>query len=339
MSLFGTFGTRGIVGKTLTPELAYKIGAAFGTFLGGNKTVVIGRDVRLSGEMLESAVVSGLVSTGCNIISIGIAPTPCVQFATKYLEADGGTVITASHNPPEYNGIKLLGKYGIGISKEEAEPIEKILFEGKFNYVPWNKVGKITNLNFLDTYNNTILDLVDRGPVKNTKLKVIVDPGNGTTCLTTPFLLQKLGCQIITLNSQLDGTFPGRDSEPTPENLKDLSKAVIATGSDLGIAHDGDGDRCVVVDENGNILSGDRTLAILAFYLLKAKPGEPVITTVATSQVIDDIAKMFGSKIVKTKVGDVYVSKALKEMNAYVGGEENGGVIYPEFVFGRDGTF
>ena len=339
MGLFGTFGMRALVGKDLTPELVCKIGAAFGTFLGEDKTVIIGRDARLSGEMLESAVISGLVSVGCSAVSIGVVPTPCVQFAVKNLGADGGVVITASHNPPEYNGIKLLDNYGIGISKEEAEPIEEILVENKFYRAPWDKIGKITNINFLDTYNKTIIKLINKDLIEKAKLKVIVDPGNGTTCFTTPYLLQKLGCEVVTINSQLDGTFPGRDSEPTSENLKNLSKAIRATGSDIGIAHDGDGDRCVIVDEDGNVLSGDRTLAILTHYFLEKNPSKTVVTTVATSQVIDDIAKNFGSKVIKTKVGDVYVSKVLKEINGYIGGEENGGVIYPDFVFGRDGSF
>ncbi|MEM2796346.1 MAG: phosphoglucosamine mutase [Candidatus Hadarchaeales archaeon] len=331
--LFGTFGVRGIVNRELTPELAYKLGLALATHLGGTGTVAIGRDNRTSGEMFEQAVAAGLMAGGCDVLRLGLTPTPVLSFAVRYFSCDAGVIITASHNPAEYNGIKFLGSDGAGFERERETEIEKIVEEnGKT--VSWEKCGKSSTADAIEPY---VRNLLTKIPKFERKLKVVVDCGNAVGALVTPYILRELGCEVISMNSQLDGTFPARKLEPVPENLRELSKAVVACEADVGIAHDGDADRTAIVDENGEILMGDRTFAIAALHYLRGRRNPKIITTVATSSVIDDVAERLGGSVVRTKVGEPEIVGEYKRNGGDIGGEENGGVLFFDWTPCRDG--
>ncbi|OEC84437.1 MULTISPECIES: phosphoglucosamine mutase [Methanobacterium] len=332
--LFGTFGVRRLANTELTPEFASKIAASYGTLVKGK--VAVGGDTRTSTEMIKHAVISGLLSSGCDVIDLGALPTPALQFAVRNYY-DGGIMITASHNPPKYNGIKLMDSYGIGTPDDMELKIEDMFFDSAPDRVPWNKIGKVEkDEGILDEYIQNVVDRVDAEAIKQAKLKVIVDCGSGAACFTTPYLLRKLGCEVLTMNCQPDGFFPGRDPEPTEPNLKELIEVVKATGSDIGVAHDGDADRTICIDENGNFVFGDKSFALVEKYMLKENNGGLIVTTVATSSAIYDIANEYNGEVTATKVGDLIVARELKDKDGLFGGEENGGLIFPDFVYGRD---
>ncbi len=340
--LFGTFGVRGIANEKITPEFALKMGMAFGTMLKreGRKRplVVVGRDPRVSGEMLKEALISGLLSIGVDVINVGIAPTPAIQFACRYFRTDGGAVITASHNPPEYNGIKLLEPNGLGLKKEREAVVEELFFNENFDRAKWHDIGEIREEDIIRPYLDAIKSRVDMEAIKRRRPFVVVDTSNGAGSLTLPYLLRELGCKVVSVNAQPDGHFPARNPEPNEENLRSFMKIVKALGADFGVAQDGDADRAVFIDENGNFIQGDKTFALVVKAMLQENGGGLVVTTVATSHIIDELAKQYNGKVIKTKVGDLIVSRALLEHNGLVGGEENGGVIFPDFVLGRDGA-
>ena len=332
--LFGTFGVRRLANTELTPEFASKIAASYGTLVKGK--VAVGGDTRTSTEMIKHAVISGLLSSGCDVIDLGILPTPALQFAVRNYY-DGGIMITASHNPPKYNGIKLMDSYGIGTPDDMELKIEDMFFNDNPDRVSWNEIGETdTNEGILEEYIQNVIDRVDADTIKEAKLKVIVDCGSGAACFTTPYLLRKLGCEVLTMNCQPDGFFPGRDPEPTEPNLKELIAVVKATGADLGIAHDGDADRTICIDENGDFVFGDKSFALVEKYMLKENDGGLIVTTVATSSAIYDIANEYNGEVIATKVGDLIVARELKDKDGLFGGEENGGLIFPDFVYGRD---
>ncbi|ASJ03339.1 phosphoglucosamine mutase [Thermococcus profundus] len=340
--LFGTFGVRGIANERITPEFALKIGMAFGTLLkreGRERPlVVVGRDTRVSGEMLKDALISGLLSTGCDVIDVGIAPTPAIQWATDHFNADGGAVITASHNPPEYNGIKLLEPNGMGLKKEREAIVEELFFNEDFYRAKWDEIGELRNEDIVKLYIEAIKNRVNVEAIKKRKPFVVVDTSNGAGSLTLPYLLRELGCKVVSVNAHPDGHFPARNPEPNEENLREFKEIVKALGADFGVAQDGDADRAVFIDENGRFIQGDKTFALVADAVLREKGGGLLVTTIATSNLLDDIAKRNGAKIMRTKVGDLIVARALLENNGTIGGEENGGVIFPDFVLGRDGA-
>ncbi len=332
--LFGTFGVRRRANEVLTPEFASKLAAAYGTLVKGQ--VAVGGDTRTSTPMIKHAVISGLLSSGCNVIDLGILPTPAVQYAVRNYY-DGGVIITASHNPPHDNGIKFVDADGIGIADDMEKKIEDMFFDENPDRVSWNEIGEVEiNSNIIGEYMEKVMERVDADAIKDAGLKVVVDCGSGAACFTTPYLLRKLGCQVTTMNCQPDGFFPGRNPEPTEDNLQDLINAVKNLGADLGIAHDGDADRTICIDENGSFVFGDKTFALVEKYMLKESNGGLIVTTVATSQAIYDIASEYEGEVVATRVGDLLVARALKERDGLFGGEENGGLIFPDFVYGRD---
>ena len=332
--LFGTFGVRRLANTELTPEFASKIAASYGTLVKGK--VAVGGDTRTSTEMIKHAVISGLLSSGCDVIDLGILPTPALQFAVRNYY-DGGIMITASHNPPKYNGIKLMDSYGIGTPDDMELKIEDMFFNDNPDRVSWNEIGETdTNEGIIEEYIQKVIDRVDADAIRQAKLKVIVDCGSGAACFTTPYLLRKLGCEVLTMNCQPDGFFPGRDPEPTEPNLKELIEVVKATGADIGIAHDGDADRTICIDEKGNFVFGDKSFALVEKYMLKENDGGLIVTTVATSSAIYDIANEYNGEVIATKVGDLIVARELKDKDGLFGGEENGGLIFPDFVYGRD---
>jgi phosphomannomutase/phosphoglucomutase len=336
--LFGTNGIRGIVNKELTPEIVTKIAQAIGSFFKQGK-VILGYDGRLSNIMLANAVTSGLVSTGCDVYNAGMAPTPCIQYTVKTHRVDGGVMITASHNPPQYNGVKVMASDGVEISRAQEVEIEKTYFQNKPADVDWRMIGQTYTLpRVLEEYEEAIKRHVNAEDIKANHYSVVVDAANGVGGLAAPYLLRELGCHVTTMNANIDGTFPSRLPEPQPENLADLSKAVKALGADFGVAYDGDADRSIFVDENGTVQWGDRTFALIEKDLLQSSTGETIVTPVSSSQVVKDIAQQFGGKLVWTKVGSTIVSFTMKQLKAKLGGEENGGVFYGPHQPVRDGA-
>lgn len=337
--LFGTNGIRGIVNKELTPDMAVKVGLAIGTFYGKNKNILVGHDARTSGTMFARAIISGLTATGCNVFFAGMAPTPSLQFAVKNHQMDGGVIITASHNPPEYNGIKAIWNDGIEVSHEQEIEIEKIYYENKFQFAEWQQLGSVCELfSINDEYIQAIKKHIDLPKIAAKKFHVVIDAANSVGGLATPTMLRDLGCKITSLNANIDGTFPGRMPEPRPENLTELAKTVKAVGADLGVAFDGDADRSIFVDEEGQIHMGDKTFAVVEKQFLLKNPDAQIVTPVSSSTLVKDIADANKGEIVWTKVGSVTVSQKMKEVNAKLGGEENGGVFYGPHQAVRDGA-
>ena len=331
---FGTYGIRGLI-NFLTPEFTAAMSAAFATWLGG--TIVVGRDTRTTGEMLERAVISGLLSAGCDVIELGTVPSPTVEFEVKRLGAAGGVIITASHNPPEWNALKFVGKEGVGLSREKGEEIEAIYERRAQRRAEWDRQGTLSrHPSAISEHIAEIEKHVDERVIRRKSPLVVLDCANGTAGLMAPQLMRRLGCRIITLNAQPDGRFPGRPSEPTEENIGDLIGAVKALRADLGIAWDGDADRVIFVDERGRYIWGDRSFALCAKLKLMERKGD-VVTTIATSNVVKDVAVQGGGKIVYTKVGAPYISEAMLRRRAVIGGEEVGGVVWPEIGWGKDG--
>ena len=332
--LFGTFGVRRTANDVLTPEFASRLAACYGTQIKG--TVAVGGDTRTSTLMLKQAVTAGLLSSGCDVVDLGILPTPGVQYAVrKYY--DGGVMITASHNPPQYNGLKFLDEYGIGIPDEMDLAIEKLYFDEEPDRVPFSEIGQLYhNDKIIDEYVDEAVSKVDVEAIKEANLKVVVDCGSGAGCFTAPYLIRKLGCDVTTLNSQADGFFPGRDPEPIEENLQELIHVVKELNADIGLAHDGDADRTICIDEKGNFVLGDKTFTLVEREMLKENDGGIIVTTVATSQAIYDVASEYNGEVIATAVGDLLVARKLKDEDGLFGGEENGGLIFPDFVYGRD---
>ncbi|MEM2890748.1 MAG: phosphoglucosamine mutase [Candidatus Hadarchaeum sp.] len=331
--LFGTFGVRGIVNKELTIKTALELGQALATDLGNRGRVAVGRDNRTSGVMLEEALVAGLISGGCDAIRLGLTPTPVLSFATRYFNCDAGVMITASHNPAEYNGIKFWDHDGAGFQRWREEKIERIMSRGS-KMLSWCDIGHFESAEALSPY---VAAIKKRVPRFKRELKVVVDCANAVGNLVTPILLRELGCKVISINGQLDGTFPGRKLETVPENLKELAKTVVGCKADLGVAHDGDADRTLIVDERGGIISGDRVFAHVALHYLGGKNSPKILTTVATSSVLEDVAAKLGGEVVRTKVGEPELVGEFRKNGGDIAGEENGGVIFPDWLLCRDG--
>jgi phosphomannomutase/phosphoglucomutase len=336
--LFGTNGIRGVVNKELTPEMAINVGSSIGTFF-GRKNLLVGHDARTSGPMFARAVIAGLTATGCNVFFAGMAPTPALQYAVKNHGMDGGVIITASHNPPEYNGIKVIWNDGIEISHEQEIEIENIYFESETVFAEWDKLGTTHELPGVNgEYIEAIKKHINVAKIAEKHYHVVVDAANSVGGLTAPRLLRDLGCKVTSINANIDGTFPGRLPEPRPENLKEIALTVKAVGADLGVAFDGDADRSIFIDENGEIYWGDKTFALIEKHFLEENPNAKIVTPVSSSTLVKDIADAYKGEIVWTKVGSVTVSQKMKELKAELGGEENGGVFYGPHQAVRDGA-
>ena len=334
--LFGTNGVRGVFGEGLTLEFISEITLSIATFF-KKGPILVGYDGRESSVIISKIVTAALSSAGLDSSVCGLVPTPCLQFATKKLGYNGGIMITASHNPPKYNGIKVTAKDGIEISREDELLIEDIYFKQKWKIS--NKFGSIKDESkTIDTYLSGIKKQVNVKKIKSKHLKIVLDLGNGVQAVTAPILCKDLGCTITLINEKIDGNFPGRGSEPTPQNLDKLSCLVTRTKADFGIAFDGDGDRSIFCDEKGKILTGDRSALLLSQYLLEKYPKSKIVTSVNSTYVIEKIAKNSGSKVFRTKVGSVEVSRKMMQENALIGFEENGGFMYGRHNQVRDGS-
>jgi phosphomannomutase len=333
----GVSGLRGVVGESLTPDLLVRYSSAFGNLCkSGN--VVLGRDSRVSGDMARFAVISGLLSTGCQVIDLGICATPTVEMAVEGLKARGGIIITASHNPIQWNALKFVGVDGIFLSEKENRKLVELVDYDKIVYRPWNRLGKIS---FDDSWSKRHVDKILRlsyinvGRIKKGKFRVVLDCCNGAGGVVSPFLLKALGCEVIELNCVPNGMFP-HDPEPISKNLVSLCQAVKKHKADLGFANDPDVDRLAIVSKKGIPLGEEATLALVTKFILSQKPNSNVVTNISTSRMIDHVAGELGSKVFRTKVGEAHVARKLKEVRGAVGGEGNGGVILPELHYGRD---
>lgn len=336
---FGTNGIRGIPGKDLTLEFIAEMSQSIGTFFGNSKPVLVGNDARNSSLSLVGSVLSGLLSAGNDTNAAGLAPTPAHQFGVRTLGYVGGIIVTASHNPAQYNGIKLVGPDGVEVRREDEAAVELIYMEKRYNRADWRSVGKSgKETRVVENYISGIVSQVNVPRVSERKFTVVLDIGNGAQAVAAPYLCERLGCKVITINGQPDGTFPGRGPEPTPAVLKDMCETVKSYHADFGVAYDGDGDRSLFCDEYGEIYWGDRTGSMLADYLLSKHKGGPVVTTVSTSALVGIVAANHGAKAIWTTVGSVDVSRAMINNNAPIGLEENGGFFYGPHIPVRDGA-
>ena len=329
-------GVRGIIGEGLTPEVALSFAQAFGTYC-GKGAVVLGRDSRVSGPMLAGAVSAGLAAAGCDVLDLGIAPTPTTQLATEKLHAVGGMILTASHNPVMWNGLKLLAPDGLFLDAEQGAKVLEIRNGGHYNFQKWQNLGKIASYNkAVDDHLDAIkqLSFIDTEKVRRRKFRVVADCVNGAGGMIVPQLLQHFGCETIMQNADPHGRFP-HNPEPLPENLDELGKAVREHRADLGFALDPDADRLALVSEKGAPLGEEYTLAIAVDLLLQKRRGK-VAVNVSTSMAIDDIAKKYDCSVERTRVGEINVAKRMREIGAVIGGEGNGGVILPDVHLGRD---
>lgn len=324
--LFGTSGIRGKIGSEVTCELALNVGKSLAYYLGNEGTVVLGYDTRTTNKMLDQAICAGLLESGVDVIKIGMVPTPLVGYATEKLDADAGIMLTASHNPSQYNGIKLWNKNGMAYTSAQEAKIEEIYANKDYISVTWDKVGTLNvNEEIKGQYIDDLVDMVNIKP----GLKVVIDCASGAGSEISPLAFRKAGCEVTTLNSQPDGFFPGRNPEPNAENLQTLMKTVVAIGADLGIAHDGDADRMITVDEQGNISPFDSLLALIS----KEFDGD-IVTTVDAGLCMDESVK---GEVLRTPVGDVNVAEVIIEKNASFGGEPSGTWLHPDFCMCPDG--
>ncbi|MBI5000523.1 MAG: phosphoglucosamine mutase [Euryarchaeota archaeon] len=337
--LFGTNGIRGIIGDSMGPELALGIGSAFGTFVGRGKRIAVGRDPRHSGEMLSQAFSSGARAAGCDVVDLGFLPTPALQYYLKLRPTfGGGAIITASHNPPKFNGIKCVGREGLELSSEAEEEIERIYFSKKWHSAAWDACGSYaTDEGAGAPYVDGVLSQVDAEAIVKAKLGVLLDCANGAACHTSPGAMRMLGCRLSTINGHPDGAFPGRMPEPTEENLKELVALCRRVRPDIAIAHDGDADRATFIDDRGRYVPGDESLAILAADTVSKARGGIVVAPVDTSLVVQEAVAAKGGKVDYTAIGSPIVTKRMRDLCAVFGGEGNGGAVFPKHQFCRDG--
>ncbi len=335
--LFGTNGIRRVFGEDLTLEFVHDITLSIATYF-KNGPILVGYDGRDSSPIIAKIVCAALNYAGINCKNAGLVPTPALEFATKSLGYNGAIMITASHNPPEYNGIKPAASDGVEISREDELIIEDIYFEKKWiqNTAGWGKSENEDSV--IRTYLDGVKSQVDSNRIKSKRFKVALDLGNGAQVVTAPKLCEELGCEVFLVNEKIDGTFPGRGSEPTPENLQKLSDVVKKSGVTLGVAFDGDGDRSIFCDNNGKILTGDKSALLLCKFILEKNPKSKIITCLNSGSNIESIAKESDSQVIRTRVGSVEVSRKMIPINGLIGFEENGGFMYGPHNQVRDGA-
>ncbi len=333
---FGTNGIRGVFPDDFTLEFIHDITLSIGTYF-ENGPILIGYDGRESSPLICKIITSTLNSIGIDCSIAGLVPTPCLEYAVKSLGYSGGIMITASHNPPQYNGIKPAGKDGVEISREDELVIEDIYFKKSWLSTP-KKLG-ITKeeTRSIETYLNGIKSHIDSKLVESKSFKVVLDLGNGAQAVTAPDFCKIVNCELILVNEKIDSTFPGRGSEPTPQNLSTLSKTVIENKANFGIAFDGDGDRSIFCDNLGNILTGDKSALILIQHILTKNPNSIVVTCLNSGSNTEILTEKYNSKVIRTKVGSVEVSRKMLSTNALIGFEENGGFMFGKHNQVRDG--
>ena len=333
---FGTNGIRGVFSEDFTLEFVHDMTLAIGTYF-ERGPILIGFDGRESSPVICKVVSSALNSIGIDCNVAGLVPTPCLEFAVKTLGYSGGIMITASHNPPQYNGIKPAAKDGVEISREDELVIEDIYLQKSWISNPENYGITGKEERAIETYLKGIVSQVDSKLIESKNFKVVLDLGNGVQAVSAPDFCKMMQCKTFLVNQNIDGTFPGRGSEPTPQNLSELSKIVTENNADVGIAFDGDGDRSIFCDNNGNILSGDKSALALTQHILKKNPNSLIVTCLNSGSNIEVLADKFNSKVIRTKVGSVEVSRKMVSTDALIGFEENGGFMYGKHNQVRDG--
>jgi len=332
MKLFGSSGIRGLVNVEVTPLLTQKVGAALASqFEGG--AIIVGRDTRLSGKMLEAALTSGIASCGIVTGSLGIVPTPAVALLTREMGAEAGVAITASHNPPEYNGLKIFDTTGMAYTGKQQAELEETIEKEEFMTSSWSRVGRVEEIDggrfYIDTLANAIGFMGERN--------IVCDLFNGATCTVAPEVFDELGCNATMLNAQPDGSFPAGNPEPNPESLTRLGRMVRETKASIGFGFDGDGDRMMAVDEKGSVPSPDRVLAAYARHVVAERGGGIIVTHVGASMSIEEAVESVGGSVIRTKVGDVHITEAMIANDAIFGGEPVGAWVHPEVHLCPDG--
>ena len=341
--LFGTDGVRGVINVDLTAEFALRLGRAIGAFFGKGARVLVGRDVRAGGDVILGALVSGLLSEGVKVYNVGLVPTPALQYAVKSWSYDGGVMVTASHNPPEYNGVKVVGGDGIEVTREDEAVIEEYFFKGTVSRLEWRALVEPPEAasGVIEGYVDAILAQVDAESIARRNFKVVVDCANSVGALATPLLLRRLNVRTISINCHLDPLFPGREPEPRPDTLVDAASLVLAARADLGVGHDGDADRAIIIDDMGRVHWGDRSGSLLAAYASTKWRDLPrrVYTGVSSSVLVEEYLKPYGIEVVWTPVGSVTIARRMKsEGGAIAGFEENGGYMHVPHQYVRDGA-
>ncbi len=330
----GITGVRGIVGETLTPELIVEFAQAFGTYLDAGKILVC-RDTRPSGLMVRSAVMAGLLAVGCEAIDLGICPTPSLQLAIEKYQASGGISITAGHNPANWNALKFVRGDGLYLSAMQAEELLDIYHQGEFDKAEWNQLHtSIESRDAIAHHISVLKSVFDVAAIRARKLTVAVDCCNGACALLSPRWLEELGCTVLAINDDITAPFP-HSPEPKRETMAQLRAVVKAGHADIGFAHDANGERLGIVTETGEPLSEETTLAMAVDIKLSQKSGA-VVTHISTSSVIEKIAARYGAEVVRTPVGQSYISEAMLEHQAVIGGEGNGAVVVPEVHYTND---
>ncbi|HEX2208370.1 MAG TPA: phosphoglucosamine mutase [Longimicrobium sp.] len=332
-------GVRGRVGDGLTPEVIATFAAAFGAWArsrGPGKTVILGRDSRVSGPMFARAATAALQSVGCDVVDVGIAPTPTVQLAVEDLKAAGGLAVTASHNPIEWNALKFIGPSGMFLDGAEGAEMRAFL-ESEIPRAPWDELGGVTTDEAaVERHLERILSIpfLDVEAIRAKRFHVALDCVRGAGGTIFPRLLQALGCTVDAINMETDGRFP-REPEPVAENLKELEALVRRTGAAIGLATDPDVDRLSLVSGEGRAIGEDYTLALASSLVLRHRPGA-VVTNLSTSRLLDDVAQRAGVTLVRAPVGEINVARRMQAESATIGGEGNGGVILPDVHLTRD---
>ena len=332
-------GVRGVVGEGLTPFEIIKFVSAFAKFCGYGK-IMLGRDTRIHSELISQIASGTLLAMGCDVVDIGVCPTPTLQLAVEHSDAVGGVMITASHNPAQWNGLKFISEEGIFLTPEQHRKFLEIVNENSPEFASWNSVGKYRqDSGFIDKHIEMILgiDFIDVEKIKERKFKVVVDCINGAGSEAVPKLLEKFGCEVIKLNCEGNGIFV-HGPEPLPENLTQLCEFVKKSGADFGIAVDPDTDRLVLVDENGEPFGEEYTIVQAVKIVLEKKKlnDKNIVVNLSTTRAVDEVAKVYSAKVFRSPVGEINVVKKMKETKAIIGGEGSGGVILPDVHYGRD---
>lgn len=345
-------GVRGVVGESLTPDVAVLYSKAFAEYClqktpqGKKCKIIIGRDGRITGKILTNIISSTLLAMGCDVVAIGICPTPTVALAVEKSDAVGGIAVTASHNPIQWNGLKFFNKDGLFFDADEMTDFLAVLKSDKISYASWNKIGTHqSDEAWIQKHIDTVLQLkyLDVQKIKERKFKVVLDCINSAGGVIVPPLLKMLGCDVVEMNCEVSGVF-ARTPEPIPENLTALAEKVFIEKANLGIAVDPDVDRLVLITEKGEPLGEEYTIASVVNFILSKEHGAKssergtnrVVVNLSTTRAVDDIAKNYGATVTRTPVGEINVAKKMKEIDALIGGEGSGGVILPEAHYGRD---
>lgn len=329
--IFRAYDIRGVYGEEITEKAAMWIGRAFGTYIGGTgKRLVVGRDVRLSGQRLEAALIKGLLSTGCHVQDIEVVPTPVLYFAIVHYVKDGGVMVTASHNPGDWNGFKLCRERGLlcgqGMGMEE---VKEMVVTKRFRSGPQGKLEK--HVEAMIDYMNFVLGKVEI----ERKLKVAVDPGNGACSLAAPRLFKEAGLEVVAINAEPDGTFPAHQPEPTEETLRELGEVVVREEADFGVGYDGDGDRALLIDDGGRVIPGDIALIVLARYYLDRHKGAGILYEVSCSSAVEEVIEACGGKPVVSRVGHAYIMDKMIRENIILAGEVSSHLYFAD-VYGFD---